>query len=108
MRILNITLWPAVLVFFAAGVAAVLSAFATINLFGEAMANIAFLAGFGLEAVRLGALWQMFSLTIWGAAALAGFLVFKICEIELVQRYRTWAAPNGPARTGEHPDEAGD
>ncbi len=108
MRSLDITRWPAIWVFLAAGLAAVLSAFATVNLFGEAMANFSFLDQFGLEAVRLGAIWQLGSLTLWGAAALACFLCFKICEVELVQRYRAWTLPKAPDAARDPPDEASD
>ncbi|MEO8244922.1 MAG: hypothetical protein ABI832_21770 [bacterium] len=100
MRILNITRWPAFLVFVAAGLLAVSSAFATVNLFGQTMANIAFLRRAGFEAVRLGALGQLFWLTLWGMTALACFLGFKVCEVELVQRYRNWARPQGPGSDG--------
>ena len=93
MRRLDITRWPALLVFLLAGVAAVLSAFGTVNLFEQTMANIRFLTDYGLEAVELGALWQLLDLTLWGVMVLACFLCFKICETELVYRYRAWTRP---------------
>ena len=90
MRGLDITRWPVVLVFLAAGVAAVVSAFASVNLFGETVANITFLRAYGVEALKLGALMQLAGLVIWGMVALAAFIGFKLCEVELVHRYRSW------------------
>lgn len=63
------------------------------NLFAEAVANLRFLGRFGYEAVRVGALWQVVTLTLWSLLALAGFMGFKICETELMQRYRAWTRP---------------
>jgi hypothetical protein len=101
MQLLNISRWPSVLIFLVAGLMVVISAFASVNLFHETMANLAFIRRYGLLAIKLGALWQLGKLLVSGVLALSGFLVFKLCEVELVNRYRAWAAGNkGRDRTG--------
>jgi hypothetical protein len=89
--ILNITRWPALLVFAAAGVSAIAFAFLTVNLFTQAMANIAFIERHGLLALSEGALLQSAQLAGWGLLALAALLAFRACEVELVFRYFLWA-----------------
>ena len=93
MAILNLSRWPTVLVFLLAGVDATVFAFVTVNLFSEAMANLHFVTKFGSEAVRHGALVQAAQLGLWGGLALACWLLFKICESELVGRYFRWSRP---------------
>lgn len=89
-RILDLTRWPAILVFIAAGFCAAALAFVSFNLFHVAMANAAFLARYGWLAVMEGALWQLATLVLTGAFALLCYFGFKLCENELVQRYRVW------------------
>ncbi|MCK0151173.1 hypothetical protein MWU54_14125 [Marivita sp. S6314] len=91
MALLNLTRWPSVLVFLLAGCTAALFAFVTVNLFSQAMASLTFLQTFGAEAIRHGALLQVIELTLWGSLSLFCWLVFKICEHELVDRYAAWA-----------------
>ncbi len=88
---LNITRWPSALIFLLAGVAAATFAFVTVNLFTEAMASLAFLREFRVEAIRHGALWQVLELVVWGALSLTCWLVFKVCEQVLEDRYLDWA-----------------
>ncbi len=91
MALINITRWASPMVFLLAGVAGVVFAFVTVNLFSEAMASLEFLREYGWEAVRFGALWQVAELLIYGCLALGCWLVFKICEHELEHRYIGWA-----------------
>ena len=106
--LINLTCWPAVLVFLLAGCAAVCFAFVSVNLFTQAMANWRFLREFGWTAVEFGALWQVGQLLVWGSAALSCWLVFKICEQELEDRYLTWArkARDAPTKPATDPDAA--
>ncbi len=97
--VLNLTRWPAVIVFGLAGLSTVGFAFVTVNLFAQTMANVAFIERHGFEALRLGALRQLAELAAWGALALAAYLAFKACEVELIYRYFRWAR-----RPGEAPD----
>lgn len=89
-RFLDVTKWPAALVLLVAGLLAAALAFLSFNLFNFAMANAAFLARYGWVAVMEGALWQLAGLTVNGVLALLCYLGFKICEVELTQRYRLW------------------
>ncbi len=91
MQKLNVTRWPVALVFLGAGLTAVVSAFCTVNLYSETVANFDFINQYGEDAIMLGALWQTAGLVVWGGLALACFIGFKICESELVRRYRIWA-----------------
>ncbi|MGP6087429.1 hypothetical protein [Antarctobacter jejuensis] len=91
MRLFNLTRWPTLAVFLLAGCTAAVFAFVTVNLFSQAMASLAFIRKFGWEAIRNGALWQVGELAFWGAMSLSCWLVFKICEHLLADRYLTWA-----------------
>ncbi|MEZ5714547.1 MAG: hypothetical protein R3D85_04895 [Paracoccaceae bacterium] len=89
-RVLRISRYPAALVFVLAGLSAVVVAFASYNLLAVSMANLHFLREHGWTAIRFGALWQLFEIVAYGVLALVFFLLFKICESELVLRYRRW------------------
>lgn len=91
MALFNISRWPGLLVFAMAGLAAVVFAFVTVNLFAKAMANLAFIERHGWLAIQEGALLQLGELTFWGCLALLSYLLFKACEVELVFRYFHWA-----------------
>ena len=91
MSLFNITKWPVVLIFLLAGSAAVIFAFMTVNLFSQAVASRDFLREHGWVAIQFGALWQVGQLLLWGAIALICWLIFKICEQELEDRYFAWA-----------------
>ena len=95
---LNLTRWPVIFVFALAGLSAVALTFTSVNLFAETMANFAFIQRHGLVAIKEGALVQLAELTFWGGTALAAYLVFKVCEVELVFRYFHWA---GRVKAGE-------
>lgn len=101
MALMNITRWPTGLVFLLAGCVAAVFAFVTASLFTQAMASLRFLREYGSEAVRHGALWQAGELLLWGCLALGCWLVFKICEQELEDRYFDWARKRRLPRTGE-------
>lgn len=90
LSLIDITRWPAVLIFAAAGALAVVLAFSSYNLFQLTMANIDFLLRYGFIAVMEGALWQLAGLAANGAFVLACYLGFKLCENELSHRYRLW------------------
>ena len=97
---LNLTRWPGLLVFALAGLAAVGLAFVSVNLFAEAMANIDFIQRHGRTALQTGALVQMAELILWGSLALVQYLIFKLCEVELVFRYFRWAGRVGSGSAG--------
>lgn len=89
-RILDLTRYPAIVVFLLAGLLTLSFAFASYNLFMEASANLHFLRTYGLRAVMEGGLVQLAMLGLYGLLALFCYIVFKICERDLVERYRSW------------------
>ena len=88
---MRLTNWPSIAVFSLAGLAMVVFAFASVNLFTSAMASASFIGEHGLEAIRHGALWQVLELVFSGSVALAMWVSFKICEHILVDRYLAWS-----------------
>jgi len=101
MSLLQITRWPTPLVFLLAGVCGAGFAFLTVNLFTQAMASRAFIKEYGWVAIEHGALWQVAELTFWGCCSLASWLVFKICEQNLEDRYFHWCAQRRKSSTSE-------
>ncbi|WP_324752893.1 hypothetical protein [Roseovarius sp. Pro17] len=89
-RLFQISRYPGIAVFAIAGLSLVIFGFATYNLLHLSMANLAFIRKHGWLAVEQGALVQLLQILVLGAAALAFFVLFKICESELVIRYRNW------------------
>ncbi len=75
--------WLALLIM---GASFVLFGIASLNLVGVLQANLRFLAEHGLDAVREGALAQLAELAVYGYAAAAFYVVFKVCEKALVLR----------------------
>lgn len=96
----DLSLWPWILVLALAGGAATTLAFATVNLFSEAMANLAFVRRHGWMAFEVGAGRQAAELVLAGSMALAAYLVFKFCETELSLRYRGWISRRRISRSG--------
>ena len=89
-RVLDVTRWPAVAVFALAGMMLVTFAYVTVSLFTQTMANLRFLTAYGWRAVMDGGLVQLAGLVVSGAAALCCYLVYKICEGDLIGRYYRW------------------
>jgi uncharacterized membrane protein YedE/YeeE len=89
-RLIDLTLWPALLVFALAGAALILLAVVTVGLFMRARANLDLLVTFGWMGARDGGLLQALGLIGLGIVALAALLTYKICEGELISRYFAW------------------
>ena len=87
---LRLNRYPALAILLIAGVLAIVFAYATVNLLQMAIANLRFLREFGAMAVMEGALWQLASIVASAFVALISYMGFKICESELVARYRAW------------------
>jgi len=87
---LRLRKYPAVFVLLLAGLLTVIFAYATLNLFQTAMANIAFLREYRWVAVQEGGLVQLAEIFASAAVALVSYIGFKICETELVRRYHNW------------------
>ena len=89
-RLFTISGYPALFVFTLAGVSLAVVGYATYNLLSLSMANLDFLREHGWLAVTSGGLVQFLEILLSGTVALAFFLLFKICESELIARYRRW------------------
>ena len=89
-RLSQISNYPAILVFLLAGIAITIVGFATFNLLQMGMANLRFIGEHGWLALRLGGFVQLLQLLGYGVVALFFFILFKVCESELVIRYRNW------------------
>ena len=70
------------------GLSATLVAWISFGLINVAMANYDFLARYGLMALREGGLVQMLEIGLKAVVALAGYLMFKAVETELIHRWR--------------------
>ncbi len=79
-----------IMVLVLAGILTIIFAYATLNLFQMSMANFRFLREFGWTAVMEGGLIQLAQIIACAIAALLSYVGFKICESELVHRYREW------------------
>ena len=89
-RMFDISRYPGIAVFVLAGLSIVIVTFASYNLVQQGMANLRYIGEFGWLALQTGALVQLLQLLAYGAVALFFFILFKICESELVIRYRNW------------------
>ena len=89
-RLFQVSRYPAIIVFALTGVSAAIVAYASYNLLTISMANLHFIQKHGWLALTSGGLIQLLEIAVYGIVALAFFLVFKICESELVLRYRRW------------------
>ena len=78
------------IVFLAAGVFAIGLAYSSYNLFHLSMANISFIRRFGWTAIMEGAILQTLQILIGGCFALLFFFAFKVCELELLTRFKEW------------------
>ena len=89
-RWLQLSNYHALAVFLLAGVFVALFSWNSYNLAGLAMANLRYVAEFGLMALLDGGLRQLAEIVLSGYLSLAFFLGFKACEVELVYRWRSW------------------
>lgn len=91
IRLLNISRYHWVVVLAIAGLFAAMFAFASYNLFHLSMANLSFLQRYGLMAVQEGALIQTIEVLVGGTFALLCYFGFKLCEADLIRRFRLWS-----------------
>lgn len=89
-RLLSISRYPAWAVFVIAGLAAAAVALGSLNLLTSGLALLRFVREHGWTAVMMGGWRQMIEIVLYGGVSLAFFLLFKICESDLVLRYRAW------------------
>ena len=93
-RWLRPTSYNSIILLLAMGVFAALFGWISYNLIHLGMENYRFLRQFGTLAVMEGGLGQLVEIILYGYLSLAFYLGFKICEVELVHRWRT-PAPHG-------------
>lgn len=84
----DIARWPGWALFLIMAASGGALAWVSVDLVRLAMANHAFVAEHGVEALTNGALEQAAGLALNGLIALACYLVFKTAEAELVARWR--------------------
>ena len=92
LRWLHPSSWHWLLVFIMLGAFAGLTAWFSFNLIHPFMANFHYIAEHGLFALREGGLRQAIELIGSGYLAIAAYVGFKACEVELVVRLRAHAA----------------
>ena len=89
-RLLSISAYSVWFIFVLAGVSLAVVGYATYNLLSLSMANLAFLREHGWTAIMSGGLLQLLELLLSGIVSLGFFVLYKICESELLTRYRHW------------------
>lgn len=87
------------LLFIAMGVFAALTAWNSFSLIHVAMENIRFLRMFGGLAIMEGGLVQLLEIIAYGFLSLIFYLAFKVCEVELVSRWRSRASQSQTSST---------
>ena len=80
--------YPTVMVFLIMGAFAALFAINSLNLLQLGQANYRFIVKFGWVALKEGALIQLLEIGLSGFLSLAFYLGFKVCEVELMARWR--------------------
>ena len=101
IRWLNPRSWHTLFIFLMLGVFGGLFAWFSYNLIHPFMANFRFISEHGLHALEVGGLRQGIELIASGYLAIAAYILFRVCEVELVARLR-----NG--RGSVHPDDTAD
>ncbi|UYV37303.1 hypothetical protein N4R57_20525 [Rhodobacteraceae bacterium D3-12] len=89
-RFLDITRYPVLVIFTLAGVSIVIVAYTSFNLLHLSMQNFRYIGENGWLALQSGALIQLLQIIAYGVVSLFFFMVFKLCEAEMVLRYRRW------------------
>jgi H+/Cl- antiporter ClcA len=98
VRWLNPSSWPTLLVFVMLGVFGGLFAWFSYNLIHPFMANFRFISEHGWLALQVGGLRQAIELVSSGYLAIAAYVAFRVCEVELVGRLRNGSGSvNQPA-----------
>ncbi len=82
--------YHAAVIFLLMGVFASAFAWTSYNLFHLATQNLRFIREAGLMAVMEGGLRQLLEIGASGFVALACYIGFKACEVELVYRWRNY------------------
>ena len=89
-RALRIAGYPTLAVFALAGLAVVVVTLSSLNLLTSGLALLRFVTQHGWTAIMVGGWRQMLEIAAYGTVSLTFYLLFKICETELLIRYRGW------------------
>lgn len=89
-RLFRVAGYPAVLVFLCAGIAAAVLVFGSLRLLTSGLSLMRMVQEQGWPVLTQEGWPQPFRVAGFGVIALSAFLVFRICETELVARYRDW------------------
>ena len=89
-RIFTLIRFPLALLLATAGLFALSLAMLSIDLVGMTIANLDFLRRAGVMGLADGGLLQLAELTAKGTLGLLCYFGFKLCEVELIHRYRNW------------------
>jgi hypothetical protein len=95
-RWLHPSSWHVLLIYLMMGVFGLLFAWFSFNLIHFLMGNFNLIAEHGFLALREGALRQATELIAAGYLAIAFYVAFKACEVEMVTRLRASAAVPEP------------
>jgi hypothetical protein len=90
-KVLHLARYHWVLVFLIAGGFAIAFAYSSYNLFHLSMANIGFIRQNGWLAIQEGALVQTLQILGIAGVSLASYMGFKLCENEMISRYKRWS-----------------
>jgi putative effector of murein hydrolase LrgA (UPF0299 family) len=91
--------WPIAALLLGLGVSAVLFAWITLNLVDVALANVRLIRQYGVMALLDGGLRQLLEILLQACISLCLFLIFKGCETEIVQRWRSLHTPDKTGKT---------
>lgn len=89
-RLFRVAGYPAVLVFLCAGIAAAVLAFGSLRLLTSGLSLMRMVQEQGWPVLTEEGWPQPLRVAGFGVLALSAYLVFRICETELVARYRDW------------------
>ena len=96
-RWLHPSSWHTLFIFFMMGVFGLAFAWFSFNIVDFLMGNFRLIAEHGTLALREGAARQAIELITSGYLAIAFYIAFKACEVELITRLRTGAGVAEPA-----------
>jgi hypothetical protein len=88
--------WHTLFIFLMMGVFGLALAWFSLNLIEFLMGNFRLIARYGFLALREGAALQAVELITSGYLAIAFYIAFKACEVELITRLRTAAGAADP------------
>ncbi len=96
LRCFHPSSWNVLFIFIMLGIFAGLFAWFSFNLIHYFMANVRYISQYGAYALQEGGLRQAIELVASGYLAIAFYVYFKACEVELVVKLRDRAGAKEP------------